>query len=180
MAVVCANNLPTALGSSCTTWPPSGTGLYIYKCAVTTVVMQAMAADLEQLELERNGNRAPQEHASNDTVGMSTEVPVSDRVREVDIAEYEASLERGRIRTGPLGPEADLSQQRRAAVRTANALACAQMQIKCCIEQTKCPMECCIHRMHSNVVSTHGSSVSRGTSMSTGLSPGLSLAAPKR
>ena len=73
--------------------------------------MQARAADLKHLELELNGDRTPQAHASSDTAGaMSTEVPVSDRVRELwrRTEEYKASLECNRIRTGPLGPEACL------------------------------------------------------------------------
>ena len=78
----------------------------------------AVAADLERWELEPTGDRTPQEHASRDTVAVSAEVPVSDRVRELmrRTAEYEASLECGHGRTGPLGPEAGLSQQRSAAV----------------------------------------------------------------
>ena len=63
----------------------------------------AVAADLERWELEPTGDRTPQEHASRDTVAVSAEVPVSDRVRELmrRTAEYEASLKRGRSRSVP-------------------------------------------------------------------------------
>ena len=127
-------------------------GPHNYKFAVTTTIIQARAADLKHLELELNGDRTPQAHASSDTGAMSTEVPVSDRVRELwrRTAEYKASLERGQIGTGPLRAEANPSQKLSAAVRTTNAHACTHIRIECCIEQTiECPMGCCIALIHS-------------------------------